>query len=153
MKRNWKETWAKCTDKELDALAVLRVMECTNGIIQYAYRDSLPYALSVDETRTAMKFSMSSIKNLEIPLGDVTLKFEGDLADAMREVRDLYVQGMKHNDDEAYAEFMVCSATSAQAVGLNRIQDAVAILNVHASHSFPRGTPAWGMEYLMQFLP
>jgi len=33
MKRNWKETWAKCSDEELDALAVLRVMECTNGII------------------------------------------------------------------------------------------------------------------------
>ena len=153
MKRDWKETWTKCTDAELDALAVLRVMECTNGIIQYAFRDNLPYALSIDETRVAMKFSMSSIKNLEIPLGDTTLKFEGDLADAMRDARDLYIQGVKHGDDEAYADFMVCSATSAQAVGLNRIQDAVATLNVHASHAFPRGTPVWGQEYLMQFLP
>ena len=151
MKRNWKETWAKCSDKELDALAVLRVMECTNGIIQYAFRDSLPYALSVEETRVAMKFSMSSIKNLEIPLGNVTLKFEGDLADAMRDARDLYIQGVKHGDDEAYADFMICSATSAQAVGLNRIQDAVATLNIHASHAFPRGTPVWGQEYMMQF--
>ena len=111
----------------------------------------LPYALSVEETRVAMKFSMSSIKNLEIPLGDKTLKFEGEVAEAMRDARDLYIQGMKHGDDEAYAEFMVCSATSAQAVGLNRIQDAVVALNIHAAHAFPRGTPAWGQEYLMQF--
>ena len=152
MKRNWKETWAKCTDEELDAIAVLRVMECANGIIQYAFRGDMPYALSVEETRAAMKFSMSSIKNLEIPLGNRTLKFEGEIAEAMRDARDLYIRGMKQGDDEAYAEFMVCSATSAQAIGLNRIQNAVADLNIHASHAFPRGTPAWGQEYLMQFL-
>ena len=63
MKRNWKETWANCSPEELDGIAVLRVMECTNGIIQHLFRDGAPEALSVDETRVAMKFSMSSVKD------------------------------------------------------------------------------------------
>lgn len=152
MKRNWKETWAKCTSKELDELAVLRVMECTNGVIQYALRDGKAYALPIEETRTAMKFSMSSIKNLEIPLGEATIKFEGEVADAMRDARELYIQGMKHGDDEAYEEFMVCSVTSAQAVGKERIQKAVDLLVLHASHAFPHMTPRWGQEYLLHLL-
>lgn len=151
MKRNWEETWAKCTEDELDAIAVLRVMECANGIIQYMYRDGDPEALSIEETREAMKFSMSSIKNLEIPVGNPTIKFEGHVAEAMRDARDLYIQGMKHGDDEAYAEFMVCSATSARAVGKERIQYAVDFLNEEASHAFPHGTPKWGQQYLLRF--
>jgi len=153
MKRNWKETWAKCTDKELDDLAVLRVMECTNGVIQHSYRDGTPDALSVEEVRVAMKFSMSSIKNLEIPLGDTTIKFEGEIAEAMRDARDLYIQGVKHGDDEAYEEFMVCSITSAHAVGKERIQKAVDILSLQASHAFPYMTPRWGQQYLLHFFP
>jgi len=151
MKRNWKETWANCSPEELDGIAVLRVMECTNGIIQHLFRDGAPEALSVDETRVAMKFSMSSIKNLEIPLGDTTLKFDGPVAEAMRDARDLYIQGVKHGDDEAYDEFMVCSVTSARAVGEGRIQNAVDTLIEHASHAFPHGTPRWGQQYLSQF--
>jgi hypothetical protein len=151
MKRNWKETWAKCTDEELDNLALLRVMECTNGVIQHMFRDQSPLALTVEETRVAMKFSMSSIKNLEIPLGGKTIKFKGELAEAMRDARDLYIQGVKHGDDEAFSEFMVCSATSAQAVGKERIQEAVDTLMLHASKEFPHGTPKWGQQYLSQF--
>ena len=37
-------------------------------IIQYAHRDDASYKLPIEETRRAMKFSMSSIKNLAIPL-------------------------------------------------------------------------------------
>ena len=151
MKRNWKETWAKCTDEELDNLALLRVMECTNGVIQHMFRDQSPLALTVEETRVAMKFSMSSIKNLEIPLGKETVKFEGELAEAMRDVRDLYIQGVKHGNDEAFSEFMVCSAASAQAVGQERIQKAVDTLTLYASAEFPYGTPKWGQQYLSQF--
>ena len=78
-------------------------MECTNGVIQYSFRDKLADALSPEETRKAMKFSMSSIKNMEIPLTSETITFDGATADIMRDVRELYLAGAKRGDDEAYA--------------------------------------------------
>ena len=73
--KDWKTLYSNLPSEELDKIAVLRVMECTNGIIQYAHRDNASYKLSIEETRRAMKFSMSSIKNLQIPLKEETLTF------------------------------------------------------------------------------
>ena len=56
-----------------------------------------------------MKFSMSSIKNMEIPLTSETITFDGATADIMRDVRELYLAGAKRGDDEAYAEFLRAS--------------------------------------------
>ena len=61
--KNWKELYDSLPDTEKDKIAILRVMECTNGVIQHAFRDGEEYALPVEETRKAMKFSMSCIKN------------------------------------------------------------------------------------------
>ena len=36
---DWFELYEALPSEELDKIAVLRVMECTNGIIQYAHRD------------------------------------------------------------------------------------------------------------------
>ena len=66
--KDWQKLYNDLPDSEKDKIAVLRVMECTNGVIQHAFRDGDKWALSVEETRTAMKFSMSCIKNMSIPL-------------------------------------------------------------------------------------
>ena len=34
---DWTEQYGNLPDSELDKIAVLRVMECTNGVIQYAW--------------------------------------------------------------------------------------------------------------------
>ena len=38
--KNWKEIYGNLPSDELDKIAILRVMECTNGVIQYAFRDN-----------------------------------------------------------------------------------------------------------------
>ena len=119
--KDWKTLYSNLPSEELDKIAVLRVMECTNGIIQYAHRDNASYKLSIEETRRAMKFSMSSIKNLQIPLKEETLTFAPETQELLREARDYYTKGMKRNDDEAYAEFMRISKESARACGMERI--------------------------------
>ena len=98
--KDWKTLYSNLPSEELDKIAVLRVMECTNGIIQYAHRDNASYKLSIEETRRAMKFSMSSIKNLQIPLKEETLTFAPETQELLREARDYYTKGMKRNDDE-----------------------------------------------------
>ena len=148
--KDWKTLYSSLPSEELDKIAVLRVMECTNGIIQYAHRDNASYKLSIEETRRAMKFSMSSIKNLQIPLKEETLTFAPETQELLREARDYYTRGMKRNDDEAYAEFMRISKESARACGMERIIKAQKLIEEQVD-DIPTQTIVWGVEYLMQF--
>ena len=125
---DWKKLYSALPEEELDKIAILRVMECTNGIIQYAHRDDADYKLPIGETSKAMKFSMSSIKNMQIPLRDETITFAPETEDLMRQARDFYIKGAKQGDDDAYEEFMSISKATAQVVGKERIFKACDIL-------------------------
>jgi hypothetical protein len=148
---DWKKLYSALPEEELDKIAILRVMECTNGIIQYAHRDDADYKLPIEETRKAMKFSMSSIKNMQIPLRNETITFAPETEDLMRQARDFYIKGAKQGDDDAYEEFMSISKATAQVVGKERIFKACDILEEQVD-AFPKGCMIWGVEYLMQFL-
>jgi len=148
--KDWKTLYSNLPSEELDKIAVLRVMECTNGIIQYAHRDNATYKLSIEETRRAMKFSMSSIKNLQIPLKEETIEFASETKDLLREARHYYIRGTKHGDDDAYAEFMKISRESARACGMDRIVKAQKLIEDQVD-DIPTQTIVWGVEYLMQF--
>jgi hypothetical protein len=148
--KNWKELYDALPDTEKDKIAILRVMECTNGVIQHAFRDGEEYALPVEETRKAMKFSMSCIKNMAIPLKEETITFEPETEELMRQARDLYVSGVKQGSDEDFAEFMRISEASAQACGLQRLIKARQILEENVD-DLPPNTLNWGLAYLMQF--
>tara|TARA_B100000900_G_C20504682_1_gene685325 strand:- start:15 stop:527 length:513 start_codon:yes stop_codon:yes gene_type:complete len=150
MMTDWKEKYSNLPESELDKIAVLRVMECTNGVIQYAFRDKMSYALSIEETRQTMKFSMGCIKRMEIPLKDETITFLPETEELMRQARDLYIRGTKHGDDEAYSEFMKISEATAQVCGMSRILKSKKILEENVD-IFPDGTLNWGVEYLMRF--
>ena len=148
---NWTETFESLPPEELDKLAVLRIMECTNGIIQYKFRDNEPDALSPEDTRKAMGFSMSSIKRMQIVLDNETIEFADDTKDIMSNVRDLYIRGMKRNDDEAYSEFLVTSLACMNACGIERLQAARKKL-FDNSYSMPTYTWQWGLDYCRNFM-
>ena len=148
--KNWKELYDALPDTEKDKIAILRVMECTNGVIQHAFRDGEEYALPIEETRKAMKFSMSCIKNMAIPLKEETITFEPETEELMRQARDLYVSGVKQGSDEDFAEFMRISEASAQACGLQRLIKARQVLEENVD-DLPPNTLNWGLAYLMQF--
>ena len=59
-RRNWHSLFSQLPDTELEKLAVLRLLECSNGVIQHQFRDGHDDALSPEETRAAMAFSMSA---------------------------------------------------------------------------------------------
>ena len=147
---NWKDKYNELTDGELNKIAVLRVMECTNGVIQHAFRDNTSDALPVEDTRATMKFSMSCMKNMAIPLKEETLTFASETQELLREARDYYTKGMKRNDDDAYAEFMKISKESARACGMERIVKAQKLIEEQVD-DIPTQTIVWGVEYLMQF--
>ena len=147
---DWKEQYGNLPDSELDKIAVLRVMECTNGIIQYAFRDGLDHALPIEQTREVMKFSMSCIKNMAIPLKEETITFLPETEELMRQAREFYINGVKKGSDEDYAEFMKISEATAQVCGMDRIVTALKLLEKEVD-VFPEGTLNWGVQYLMQF--
>jgi hypothetical protein len=66
---DWNTRFQALPDAEKDKIALLRVIECSNGIIQYKFRDEDEDALSVEETRDAMKFSMGCMKTNGNPFG------------------------------------------------------------------------------------
>ena len=148
---DWNNTFNSLSSDELDALAVLRIIECSNGVCQYKYRDNEPDALPIEETRRLMGFSMSSIKRQQIVLESETIEFTPKVKEIMTQVRDLYVRGMKHGDDEAYAEFLNSSLACLQACGLVRLEAARAKLFADC-YNAPPYVWQYGMDYCKNFM-
>lgn len=147
--KDWKSLFETLSDEEKDGIALLRVMECTNGVIQFAYRGNEPWALPIEKTREVMNFSMGCIKRWTIPLKEGDVTFSPETVEILKEVRELYQKGKK--DDAAFAEFMRASAATAKVCGKERIMKASEVLAENFD-VFPDGTLNWGVNYLMQFL-
>ena len=147
MKKDWNKIFEALPDEEQDKLALLRVIECTNGVIQHMFRNGDADALSPEETRTAMKFSMSAMKNQSIPLGDEVVVFALETAEIMKEVRELYISGFKQQNQEDYDEFMIASVANLGAIGKERILDARTIL-FNDLYEIPVHCLDWGIQYI-----
>ena len=148
---DWDELFTSLPPEELDKLAILRIMECSNGIVQYMFRDEEEDALPIRETRSLMGFSMSSIKRMKIPLESETIEFAEKTKEVIKLVRDFYVRGMKFQDDDAYAIFLVASRACIRACGLERLQAAKDKLFAHC-YAAPSYVWQWGLDYCEQFL-
>ena len=145
--KNWNKIFEALPDEEQDKLALLRVIETSNGVIQSLFRNGDPDALSPEETRTAMKFSMSCMKTQTIPLGDEVITFAPETAEIMKEVRELYISGFKNNNQIDYEEFMRASVANLNAIGKYRILDARQIL-FYSLYEIPVHCLEWGISYI-----
>ena len=67
-KVNWEAEFSSLSPQELDKLALLRIIECSNGVVQHLFRANDERALPVEQTREIMNFSMGCMKHMEIPL-------------------------------------------------------------------------------------
>ena len=148
---DWDAEFSALSPEDLDSIAVLRVLECTNGICQHRFRDGDDDALDADETRRAMKFSMGSIKRMQIVLDDGNVDFSDTAKELMGRVRELYLSGVKRNNDADFAEFMVSSVASLKACGLPRIMEAKSRLYNHC-YDLPSYTYDWGLAYILSLL-
>ena len=145
--KDWNYIFLTLPDEELDKLALLRVIEASNGCIQHSFRNGDVDALSPEETRTAMKFSMSCMKTQTIPLGDEVITFAPETAEIMKEVRELYISGFKNNNQIDYEEFMRASVANLNAIGKERIIDARQILFC-SLYDIPVHCLDWGISYI-----
>ena len=147
---DWDARFAELPDAEKDKIALLRVIECSNGCIQHKFRDEDEDALSVEESRDAMKFSMSAIKTMEIPLGEEVITFAPETAELFTEMRRLYISGVKQNNQADYDEFLKGSKANLLAVGKERILEARRLAFNHIDE-LPPHTLEWGLAYIFSF--
>ena len=148
---NWDKEFNALSSDDLDGIAILRVLETANGCIQTMFRSNDPNALDVEETRRAMKFSMSSIKKMSIELEDGTVTFSDTAKELMGRVRKLYISGFKNGNEADYAEFMKASVASLKACDLPRIFEAKSRL-YNECYELPSYTWDWGVMYILSLL-
>ncbi len=144
----WYKIWSACTPEVLDATAIIRVMECTNGCVQWGFRGESPNALSVEQTRECMKVSMGAIKSKKLPLptGEVIYMPE-DAIPLMNEARDLY-QKMKTRDEAATDEFFALSTAHFHVLGKDLIDEKFAFLTEHFGNVFTEYWIGKGRDYI-----
>ena len=147
MKKDWNKIFEALPDEEQDKLALLRVIETSNGVIQSLFRNNDSDALSPEETRAAMKFSMSAMKTQSIPLGDEVVVFAPETAKIMSEVRELYISGFKQQNQDDYEEFMIASVANLNSIGKERILKARTIL-FNDLYEIPAHCLDWGIQYI-----
>jgi hypothetical protein len=139
----WTDIWKSQTPEVLDATALIRVIECTNGCIQHAFRDDDERALSPEQTRDCMKLSMGTIKNKVLPLPDGTeIVLPEECHGIMNEARDLYVRGFKQNDNDALDEFLCLSKAHFKVLGRKIVDEKFSIVSGYFDDLF---TPYWLM--------
>ena len=148
---DWNEFFSTLSDREKDALAVLRMIETTNGVIQHAFRQRRDYALSIEETRAAMQYSMFCMKQMEIPLKDEVLTFSESTRETLLEVRKLYISGFKNGNDADHDEFMRASLACFQSLGWSRIVGACKRIKDDLDNPIAEHVE-WGRNYSTQFL-
>ena len=148
---DWNEFFSTLSDEEKDALAILRMIETTNGVIQHAFREKREYALSTEDTRAAMKYSMGCMKRMEIPLGDEVLTFSEPTKEVLLKVRELYISGFKNGNVADHDEFMQASASCIQALGWTRIVEACKRIERDLKNPIAEHV-SWGRHYAVQFL-
>ena len=147
----WPELLRQIPTAELDKLAILRVLECSNGMIQLRFREGHADALNAEDTRRAMRFSMRCIKGMEIPLGQQTLRFDSTTQELLIEIRTLYVNGIKRNDSANRSEFFRASRANLEAIGHERLESARRRLFADC-YDLPVHTLDWGMDYIKEVL-
>jgi len=147
---DWATEFEALPDVEKDKLALLRVIECTNGVIQHSYRSGDDDTLTVDEVRDAMKFSMGCMKRMEIPVGENTVTFSPKTKELMTEMRRLYISGQKQNNQEDFNEFLKGSKANLLAIGKERILHARRLAFEHID-VLPPHTLEWGLSYIFSF--
>ena len=149
--KDWSTIFNNLSDEEKNKIAILRVIECSNGVVQHMFRANDEDALSVEETRDAMKFSMGCMKTMTIPLKSHTVTFAEETSSIMREVRELYVSGFKNGNQEDLEEFMRASKANLNAVGQKRILEARQIVFDEVD-DIPPCALDWGLGYIFSLV-
>lgn len=151
--QKWLAIWSSLNKQALDDSALVRVLECTNGCVQYAFRDGVSFALPVEQTRECMKLSMGVMKRKVIPFPDGTeYAIEQSLRPLMDKSRDIYIRGFKQNDEDALDEFMALSKANFIVLGKARIDEKIEFVRKHFGSVLTQEFIDRGRDYIYSLI-
>ena len=145
--------WESQTPEALDSVALIRAVECTNGCVQYAFRDGEEWALSLEQTRLCMKTSMGFIKSkkLELPDGRV-IECDPSVTEALNFVRDIYIEGFKNGNDEKVMQFYAQSVAQFYVLGRDRLTKQLDFVSENLGQVFGEDFLNHGRNYIFAYL-
>ena len=104
----------------------------------------------LNKQEATMKFSMSCMKNIAIPLKEETITFKPKTEELLRRARELYISGVKQGNEDDFNEFFEISVAITHKYVV--CKDFLMLRRfLKRTLTIPPGTLNWGIEYLMQF--
>lgn len=148
----WESIWRRQSETGKQHAALIRAVECSNGCVQYAFRDGYG-AVTTEHARECMKLSMSAIKNKKITLKNgETIGFDPTIHDVLDETRDIYIAGFKNGDDEKLMEFYAQSVAIFFVLGKERIDEAFQVVVDNFTDVFSLYWIDKGRDYIYRYL-
>lgn len=153
MVNKWINIWSAQSELSLEHAALIRAVECTNGCVQYAYRDGEDFALDIDKTRVCMKISMTimNTKRIECPDGSV-IEIDPTIHDLLDEVREIYISGFKRSNDEKLMEFYAQSVAQFYVIGEDKLNEALCFVKNNYENIFTPYFLERGRQYIFKYL-
>lgn len=141
------------SQEDLDRMAELRVLEVTNGCVQWGFRRKDKQSLSVEQTRECMRKVIGFIKEKKIYFpsrGMIILNPR--LQDFSEEVRQLYLDGFKNKVPEARRKFYATSTAQFIVCGSRRLEAAMELVKQDYEDFFSPYFIQRGRNYIAPYL-
>lgn len=141
------------SQSDLDKLAQLRVLEVTNGCVQWGFRRKDEHSLSVDETRKCMKMVMGFIKEKKFYFPSKGMSsFNSELNDFIDSGRELYQNAFKNNVPGAKRQYYALSTAQFIVYGRPRLEAAIALVKQDYEALFSPYFTQRGRNYIAPYL-
>lgn len=140
-------------EAELDKLATLRILEVTNGCIQWAFRRQDEECLSVEQTRECMNQVIGFIKEkrIDFPSGK-SLNFTPAIEALIDEGKDLYRAAFKKNVEGAQREYYAYSTAQFLVYGRARLNTVMQLVREEFEPLFTSYYIEKGERYIAHYL-
>jgi len=150
---NYVQNLQKLTSPDLDKLAVLRVLEVTNGCAQWGFRRQDDQCLSTDQTRECMKKVMGFIKQgrITLPNGE-SIELVPSARQLFDQGRQLYQDAFKRNIATAEREYYAYSTAQFLVYGHQRLHNAMGFVQQHYEPLFGRYYIQKGRQYIAPYI-
>jgi len=139
--------------KELDKLAILRVLEITNGCTQWGFRRQDEQCLSVEKTRECMKKVIGFIKDKKIDLSSgESIHFTSSIKQLIDEGRELYHDAFKKNVAGAKKEYYAYSTAQFLVYGRQRLNAGIQLVKQEFESLFTTFYIEKGRNYIAPYI-
>jgi len=142
----------KIEPEELDKLAIIRVIEVTNGCTQWGFRRSDDNCLTVEQTRECMQKVMGFMNNqrIDLPSGR-SISFHESTSQFMSEVRQIYQDAFKKNMADQEREYYALSVAQSFVYGRDRLNSAMDLVKQEFESLFSTYYIERGRRYISAY--